>query len=285
MVAISYLISPRSAAGAPLTPEIVAVLLVANLVPAMALMVMVARRLAIRRVGAIGAGAEEPPPGAAGRDLLGDRQRADFAGGDLRLLAVPDMAWNSGPRTARAPCWRMRQPRQENYNRELDRVGLEAAAMSGDLSRYLQQVPIDSTTFAELFGRQVFERNLSEAIIFRVAPDNSIQSLALVDPYDRSLETVVTPQMIAGVRPQSPSIIVSDDRFAAITVLPYGENSYLYTARVFEPELASQLRRGAAVLEDYRTLVNRSRNLQLRFNAALFALSLLIVASRRIALR
>ena len=149
--------------------------------------------------------------------------------------------------------------------------------MSGDLAAYLQQVPIDSQTFAAGFARQLYERNLSEAIIFRVGQGGAIQSLALVNPYDRPLESVVTPQMIAQVRPEQPSIIVSADRFAALAVLPYGQNTYIYTARVFDPQLASQLSRGAAVLSDYQTLANQSRDLQLRFNAALFALSLLIV--------
>ncbi|MDQ8754789.1 ATP-binding protein [Sphingosinicella sp. LHD-64] len=277
-VVISYVTLERQGdAGALLTPPMVAVLLVANLVPAMALMVLVARRLAKRRAALIGLGMKSRLP---------VRLVAIFSG----IAAVPTLLvvifasllfqygvefWFSD--RARGMLENAASLAQENYNREVERVGLEAVAMSGDLAGYLQQVPIDSTTFAGLFGRQVFERNLSEAIIFRVARDNGIQSLALVDPYDRSLESVITPQMIASVRPEQPNIIVSNDRFAAIAALPYGENTYIYTARVFEPELASQLRRGAAVLEDYRTLVNRSRNLQLRFNIALFALSLLIV--------
>lgn len=277
-VSISYVtLRQQGDTGALLTPPMVAVLLVANLVPAMALMVLVARRLAKRRAAQTALGLKSRLP---------VRLVAIFSA----IAAVPTLLvvifasllfqygvefWFSD--RARGMLENAASLAQENYNREVERVGLEAMAMSGDLAGYLQQVPIDSTTFAGLFGRQVFERNLSEAIIFRVARDNTIQSLALVDPYDRSLESVITPQMIANVRPEQPNIIVSNDRFAAIAVLPFGENTYIYTARVFEPELASQLRRGGAVLEDYRTLVNRSRNLQLRFNIALFALSLLIV--------
>ena len=261
-----------------LTPLVAATMLVANLVPAMALMVLLARRLALRR---------------AARTSLGLKSRLP-----VRLVAifsviaaVPTLLvvifasllfqygmefWFSD--RARGMLENAASLAQENYDRERNRVGLEAVTMSGDLSGYLQEVPIDSQIFAELFGRQLYERNLSEAIMFRVAPDHTIQSLALVNPHDRRLESAITPEMIARVRPDAPSLFVRDDRFEALTVMPYGENTYLYTARVFEPELASQINRGAAVLRDYGTLVNRSRNLQIRFNAALFGLSLLIVA-------
>ncbi|MDQ2878593.1 MAG: ATP-binding protein, partial [Pseudomonadota bacterium] len=57
----------------------------------------------------------------------------------------------------------------------------------------------------------------------------------------------------------------------------YGERTYLYAARVFDPQLATQIKRGATILADYHTLQTRSRALQLRFNAALLVVSLLIV--------
>ena len=83
----------RHAPDAPaalLTPGAVAALLVANLVPAMALMVLVARRLAMRRAARSPIGGQGPAPRPPGRLVLGDRQRADPAGRDLRLVAVPE---------------------------------------------------------------------------------------------------------------------------------------------------------------------------------------------------
>ena len=273
---ISYLIiAGRWAASTLLSPPLVAGLLIANLVPAMALMVLIARRLALRRAAQTGLGLKSRLP---------VRLVALFS----VIASVPTLLvvifasllfqygvefWFSD--RARAMLENAASLAQANYDREVDRVGLEATAMSGDLAGVLQQVPIESPDFAEAFAYQLYARNLSEAIIFQVAADRSIQSLALVNPYDRPLENVVSPEMIADVRPEAPKLIVSNDRFAAVTVFPFGRNTYVYTARVFEPELARQLERGAAVLKDYRTLVNRSRSLQLRFNAALFALSLL----------
>ncbi len=278
-VTISYFTFREQAeTGALLTPAMVATLLVANLVPAMALMVLIARRLAKRRAAQSGLGMKSRLP---------VRLVAIFSG----IAAVPTLLvvifasllfqygvefWFSD--RARGMLENAANLAQENYNRERERVGLEALTMSGDLAGYLEDVSIDSNAFARGFAEQVFLRNLSEAIVFRVASGGDIQSLVLVNPYDRNLERDITPEMLARVRPEQPELIVNDDRFAALVVLPYGERNYLYTARVFEPELASQLRRGGSVLQDYETLVDRSRDLQLRFNVALFALSLLIVA-------
>ncbi len=278
-VTISYFTFREQAeTSALLTPSMVATLLVANLVPAMALMVLVARRLAKRRAAQSGLGMKSRLP---------VRLVAIFSG----IAAVPTLLvvifasllfqygvefWFSD--RARGMLENAANLAQENYNREVERVGLETLTMSGDLAGYLDDVSIDSNAFARGFAEQVYLRNLSEAIVFRVASDGGIQSLVLVNPYDRNLEQDITPRMLARVRPAQPELIVNNDRFAALVTLPYGERTYLYAARVFEPELATQLRRGGAVLQDYETLVNRSRDLQLRFNVALFGLSLLIVA-------
>ena len=275
----SYLIlSGREAADALLTPAAVAGLLVANLVPAMALMVLIARRVAKRR-------ALKSPMGGRGR--LHVRLVALFSVlatvPTLLVVIFASFLFQSGTAfwfsdRARGMLENAASLVQENYDREVDRVSREAVAMSGDLVLTLEEVPIDSPEFAQAFGYQLYARNLSEAIIFRVASDGGIQSMALVNPYDRPLESVVTPQMIADVSPGNPKSIVSEDRFGAVASFPGQSNVFIYTARVFEPELARQLDRGASVLQDYAALTERSRNLQLRFNAILLLVSLLIVA-------
>jgi two-component system nitrogen regulation sensor histidine kinase NtrY len=69
----------------------------------------------------------------------------------------------------------------------------------------------------------------------------------------------------------------SPDRIGALTRLDYGPNTYLYAARVFEPQFREQLERANGVLRDYQTLLERSRLNQLRFNAALLLGALIIV--------
>jgi two-component system nitrogen regulation sensor histidine kinase NtrY len=167
---------------------------------------------------------------------------------------------------------------QENYDREFERIRLETTTMAGDLSNDLHQASYDDPRFYTSFGRQLLMRNLSEAILFRVSPAGQVQSLVLINPYDRPLERAVTPQMIQQVRSQGAIKMVRADRFESVAALPGIENVYVYAARVFEESLATQLRRGAAISSDYQALVTRSRAQQIRFNAALLGISLLIVA-------
>jgi len=277
-VASYFIISSGHASPTLLTPLLVALLLVSNLVPGVALLVLLGRRIAMRR-------AARSPIGGRGR--LHVRLVALFS----VIAAVPTLLvvifasllfqygvefWFSD--RARGMLENATSLAQENYKAELNRVGEETLTMSGDLAGYLKTYSIDSDEFPKGFGFQVFRRNLSEAVITRVMPDGQMQALALVNPYDRPLDKVITASMIATIDRGAPSIIVpSRDRAAAVVKLPYGNKTYLYAARVFDPQLATQLKRGETILSDYRTLQTRSRSLQLKFNAALLFISLLIV--------
>ncbi len=277
---ISYFIVTEQ--GRPeglLTPPLVAALLVANLVPAMALMVLAARRVAMRR-------AARSPIGGRGR--LHVRLVALFstiaAVPTLLLVIFASLLFQSGTDfwfsdRARNMLENAATIAQESYDQELERVDKETVTMSTDLAGYLAEMRIDDPAFAEGFFRQVLFRNLSEAVIMNVTPNNQIQSLALVNPYDRPLEKVVTPKILAELREGKSSVpILSRDRIGAVTRIPIGDSTYLYAARVFDPEMSTLLRRAGAVLADYNALIARSRVLQFRFNAALLVISLLIVA-------
>jgi len=278
-LAVSYaLIARPNDPGGLLTPPLVATLLVANLVPAMTLMVLFARRVALKRSSQTALGMKSHLP---------VRLVAIFS----LIAAVPTLVvtivvsllfqysvefWFSD--RARGMLENATSLAQENYNREFERVRAETSTMAGDLSNYLRQASYDDPAFYSSFGQQLLVRNLSEAILFRVSPSGQIQSLVLVNPYDRPLERAVTPEMIQRVRREGAIKMVRADRFEAVSALPGTDDVYVYAARVFEASLATQLRRGAAILEDYRSLAERSRVLQIRFNAALLGLSLLIVA-------
>ncbi|WEK01269.1 MAG: ATP-binding protein [Candidatus Sphingomonas phytovorans] len=269
-----------SGANSPtlLTPLLVALLLVSNLVPGVALLVLLGRRIAMRR-------AARSPMGGRGR--LHVRLVALFsviaAVPTLLLVIFASLLFQYGVEfwfsdRARGMLENATSLAQENYKAELHRVSEETLTMSGDLADYLKSYSIDSDEFSKGFGFQVFRRNLSEAVITRVMPDGQMQALALVNPYDRALDRVITAPMITGINRGSPSVIVQNkDRAAAVVKLAYGNNTYLYAARIFDPQLATQLKRGETILSDYRTLQTRSRSLQLKFNAALLFISLLIV--------
>jgi two-component system nitrogen regulation sensor histidine kinase NtrY len=160
----------------------------------------------------------------------------------------------------------------------VDRVVNETVAASGDLAQYLRMTTIDDPRFAEAFGvKQVLNRGLSEAIIFTYGPDKQIRTLALVDPYDRPLDKDIPPSAIGELQGRPVVSIKSADRIGAVTKLEYGPDTYLYEARVFDPQLRDQVQRASDVLRDYRSLLKRSRVNQLRFNAALLLGALIIV--------
>jgi two-component system nitrogen regulation sensor histidine kinase NtrY len=262
--------------GTLLSPPLIALLMVANLLPAIALMVLYSRKIALRR-------AEE---GGLGSGRLHVRLVALFS----VIAAVPtvlvaifaSLLFQSGLEfwfsdRARGMLENTVAVARATYDREVERVAGETVTMSGDLSGYLKIVPIDDARFIEGFGRQVLNRNLSEAIIINVGPDRVPRSLALVNPYDRPLEKVITPATIRelGNKPSVP--VNSADRIGALTRLDYGPDTYLYAARVFEPQFRDQIRRANGVLRDYQALLARSRANQLRFNAALLLGALIIV--------
>jgi len=279
MAAISYFVITDD--GEPqklLTPPMVAMLLVANLVPAMALMVFAARRVAMRRTAA-------SPIGGRGR--LHVRLVALFSViasvPTLLVVIFASFLFQSGTDfwfsdRARSMLENAATIAGQTLRQEVERVGKETETMAADLAGYLEDWEIDDPQFTESFARQVYYRNLSEAVILNVAQDGAIHSLVLVNPYDRPLDRVVTPDVIARLRNGVRSVpLQSDDRIGSVTRLPIGESTYIYAARVLDPQMTSQLARAEAVVGDYEALLERSRTLQFRFNAALYLVSLLII--------
>jgi two-component system nitrogen regulation sensor histidine kinase NtrY len=278
MMAFSVWVLPRGAGpDRPLVnAPLIALLLIANLLPAIALMVLYSRRVAVRR-------AEQ---GGLGSGRLHVRLVALFSA----LAAIPTVLvaifasllfqsaldfWFSN--RARTMLENTVQIARGSYEAENERVAAETVTMSGDLAQYLRVVPRDDPRFVEGFGRQVLNRNLSEAIIVNVGADGVARSLALVNPYDRPLDRIITPAKIAELGNKASVPVNSSDRVGALTRLDYGPKTYLYAARVFDPRLRDQLLRANGVLHDYQVLLDRSRANQLKFNAALLLGALIIV--------
>ena len=277
MVALAAWLMNRDAQpGTLLSPPLIALLLIAILLPAIGLMVLYSRKVAVQRAewGGLGSG------------RLHTRLVAMFS----VIAAVPtvlvaifaSLLFQSGLEfwfsdRARGMLENTVEVARGTFNREVERVSDETVTMSGDLAGYLKIVPIDDPRFVEGFGRQVLNRNLSEAIIINVGSDGVARSLALVNPYDRPLENIISAAKVRelGKRPSVP--VNSADRVGALTPLEYGPGTYIYAARVFEPEFRQQIQRANEVLHDYQVLLERSRTNQLRFNAALLFGALVIV--------
>lgn len=262
-----------------IAPPLVALLLVANLVPGIALLMLLGRRIAMRR-------AARSPVGGGGR--LHVRLVALFSiVAAVPMLLVTIFAsllfqygvqfWYSDQ--ARGMLENATALAQSSYARQLNRWQEATVTMASDMSGYLRERPMQSPDFPGWFLQQVYYRSLSEAALFKVTPQNEIQTLAVVDPYKIDFARQVTPQTIAKLRTgQSAVVTVTGDRIQTITLLPGSDELFLYAGRVEDTKLMSgQTARASEVLTSYRSLLARSRSLQLRFNAALLAISLLIV--------
>jgi two-component system, NtrC family, nitrogen regulation sensor histidine kinase NtrY len=261
-----------------LTPPLVALLLVSNLLPGVALLVLVGRRIARRRATASPVG---------GRGQLHVRLVALFS----ILAAVPMILvtifasllfqygvefWYSD--RARGILENASVLVRENYAQKQRDVAAKTETMAFDIDNDLRQIPVDSRLFLENFSLQVLNRELSEALIAKRLPSGELSSIILVNPYDRPLERAITPAMLAKLDAGAKSVSISTrDRTGTVTRLNYAGGTLLYAARVFDNQLLGQLNRGETILADYRALQDRSRTLQLQFNAALLLISLLIV--------
>ncbi len=273
----SYIILARQGTAAqPYDPLLIALLLVINLIAGSVLLVLVGRGIARRR-------AARSPVGGGGQ--LHVRLVALFSiAATVPLVLVTITAslllqhgasfWSSD--RAQAMLGNARALVQENYRAEVDRVVSEGRAMSGDVAETLRQSPIGTKAFTDALLYQAYARNLSEAMIIS---RGETDPLAVLNPYGRPLVNVVTPAMMRSLDKGAPSVLVEErDRVGVVVPLAYGEHTYLYTSRVFQEQLGAQMRRSDAIANDYAALRSRSRSLQLRFNAALLLISLLIVA-------
>lgn len=280
MMLTTYLvISGNTGSQRLLTPPLVALLLVANLVPLVALIVLVGRRIAMRR-------AARSPLG--GRARLHVRLVAIFS----ILASVPTIFvsivasllfqygvefWYSD--RARSMLENASAIAQGSFEDLGQRVGANTEAMAIDLALRLSEVPIDSQDFINTLLVQTAQRELSESAIVRQTPSGELQTMAILNPYERLIEEQITAKTINELKTGKKPVIVEDagGRIRALTRLPNNPNTYLYAARVVDPALLERKTRAESVVRDYASLTERSRSLQLQFNIALLVLSLLIV--------
>ncbi len=272
-------IADAQANGRLISPPLMALLLVANLIPAVALLVLLGRRIAYRR-------AANSEIGGGGR--LHSRLVAIFSVlasvPTLMLALVASLLFQYG-----AEFWYSDRARgmlenaiglvRADYRNESNRIFGQTEAMRSDMLYYLEtQGEIDDANFAGGVAQQVLQRELSELLLLRVSSEGEVQSLVLVNPYDRDLETVATPERIRALEAGAGRInIPADDRLGVLVPFDRSQRAYLYAGRVFEDDLGQQIARGEEVFANYRTLRARSQSVQLQFNAALLIISLMIV--------
>ncbi|MEZ0494681.1 ATP-binding protein [Sphingomonas sp. IW22] len=274
-----FIITAEPSSPRPLTPPLVAVLMVANLVPAVALIVLVGRRIAIRRAAAIEGG---------GQGRLHVRLVALFsvlASAPMILVTIVASIlfqygvefWYSD--RARDMIERAAVLANDSYVEMTRWVDGENIAVGKDVANLLSNgYDFDTGEFVSTYAQSVLQRSLAESIVFGVSPRGEILTFALLDPYERGLASSIRVEDARAVLAGKPSVvIVSGERVQSIAPVP-GTQYLVASSRVVGArELMQRKERAEGVVADYRALRERSRMLQLRFNLALLGISLFIV--------
>ncbi len=265
-----------------LTPPLVALLLVANLVPGVALIMLVGRRVARRR-------ARLSPVGGNGQ--LHVRLVALFSMvAAIPLVLVTIFAsllfqygvefWYSD--RARGMLENAQLLARESYQQMLGVVDKENIALATDVSHMLNdnRWPIDSREFIATFYQSIYQRSLSEGVLFHLAPNGELRTDVLVNPYYRDLSRDIDTARVRQLSDASPSYAGTNrQRTQSVARVP-GTAYFVYSSRVGgAQEMTARMNRAQSVIGDYRALERRSRSLQWQFNAALLLMSLLIVGA------
>ena len=261
-----------------LSPPAVAGLLVANLVPAMALMVLIARRIAMRR-------AARSPIGGRGR--LHVRLVALFSViasvPTLMVVVFASLLFQNGMQY-----WFSKQTRTvlSNgekvalvYNREHQRrIKLDVQTMGGDMVDRINRFGLGTAAFEYEFLNQTYIRQLNEAAILSLDPRGVLHVRFQWNPDKRPLATQVDPKAIVSWKAgEVHAFQPAKDRVEALVRLDPQAAIYFYGARAISPEATTALGYARDAASDYRRTLDRARNLQFRFNAILLLVSLLIV--------
>ena len=262
-----------------LTPALVAAIMVANLVPAMALIVLIGSRIARAR-------AVRSMEGGNGR--LHVRLVALFsliaATPTLLVVIFASLLFQFG-----VDFWFSDRSRgmfenaanlAEGYYQENQReVGANTAKMAEDLGNLLTRVRIDDPDFSNYYFQQVVVRSLNESAIIEIGKDGVARTAAAVSPDDRVAESRLTPTMRNRLSAGEDVVVVRQaDRVEAAARLPGRDDAFVYASRDANVPGFQQSERASTVLADYNGLFERSQLLQLQFNGALYLGSLLLLA-------
>lgn len=269
-----YTLSKQSQSDKLLPTDLTAGLLVGTLVPALGLLVLLGRHLALQRA------AEHV--GAGGGKL---HVRLVFLFSMISavptLLVVIFASWlfqsgvefwfSDSSRGLLENANRLARGYYEQTQRDME---YESLAMASDIRDFLSQEPITSPSFPDYYTYQFTHRKLSESTILQKTSDGTLRKAAFArgeNPLSEEVSTDVVRKLDSG---EDIVVNASANRIQAVTPIDRRAGIYLYTARTSDLLSAQSAQN---IVRAYDVLTKRARILQLRFNVALFIASLAIV--------
>jgi two-component system nitrogen regulation sensor histidine kinase NtrY len=252
----------------------VSILLVATLIPAIGLIVLFGRRLALKRA-----------PASTAR--LHVRLVFFFS----MLAAVPTILvagfaaflFQSG-----VDYWFSEEPQslmesandlaQGYYDQNQRQVAAETVTMAGDIRFYLQQGRVTDDQFDDFYALQMTGRELTESAIYQMFDDNSLRTAAMSN-LSESNDTADFLRVALPEIDQGELVWVggNPERIEAVAPVDREAGIYLYNARSAEAAPFEYWENAQNVANSFSVLKNEARTLQIRFNLALFVASLALV--------
>jgi two-component system nitrogen regulation sensor histidine kinase NtrY len=276
---ISYfIITSEGSPETVLTPALVAGLLVANLAPAMALMVLVARRMAMRR-------AAQSPIGGRGR--LHVRLVALFSViasvPTLLVVIFASLLFQSGldfwlSDRAQTVIKNAQEVAGQYRKDQRDEVQLEVQTMGQDVVGWVNERGIEDPQFGDFMVDQTARRGLLETALLTITRTGVIQMQGGVNLYDRPLESRFAASTLMKLKAgQAIAKEEGGDRVEAVVRLDPQAQVYVYGARKVNARLLKLAEEAQSAASDYQKTLTRARTLQFRFNSVMYLVSLLIV--------
>jgi len=248
---------------------------VANLIPAMLLIVLIGRRVAI---------------------LITDRRRG-LAGARLHLRLVALFATIAAVPTVLVVVFasllfqfgvqfwfsdRVRtiidgsnQVAQAYVEENRRRIADDIVVMASDVASYARDFGEGSDLYRRGLDFQVAGRTLTEAAVIRRDSDGfAVVAASKVSEADVQQHLADIQLDRADTAPVT-LIGADEDRVQSAVAVPGSPGTYLYVSRKVDPAVLARARAAAGALGEYRSLAERGRIMQLRFNLVLMAVSLL----------
>jgi two-component system nitrogen regulation sensor histidine kinase NtrY len=269
---LAYTGQPRDSGALPSLQ--VSLLLVAVLVPAMTILVLIGRRMALAR--AAGSTARLHVRLVFFFSVVAAVPTLLVAGFAAFLFQTGVAFWFSDE--SRGLLENANALAQSYYDANQRDVEQNTITMAVDMGDILRRVPLTDPDFPDFYAFQAQGREISESAILQRLSDGSLRTAAIMnlmeDNSPLEFSTAALPRLDAG---EFVVVEGSAERIAAIAPIDRESGIYLYNARTTEETMFNSWERAQAIGTAYETLTSEARTLQLRFNIALVAMSLLLV--------
>ena len=294
----SYFVLSGEKATDRMTPTLLALLLIANLVPAVAVMMLVARRFARRRAAKMLA----EGGGQLHVRLVGIFSLLASVPIVLTVIAASIMFQTGGQfwisdRAKHAFDASMELVRNAQ-GKIIDRWVKESDTMASDIAQEVGNLRPGTQGFHEFFWKNTYYRNLNQAALFSYTKENGVsiydywqipeetlpQAERILPPPDKLVKEIfsarVTPKLAEDIRRDGkPYVGNAGNTLWIVRPVKGLKDTYLYVGTAVDAAfLNRQVVEAQTIITEYKGLRKSAQTLQLRFNVALFGVALLIMA-------